>query len=61
MTTKLQKKSKLRFLKSFFKVFIRIDRIPFDENGHSLEYYTIYIFGLAVFSSINHKNSKKCL
>lgn len=54
MNTKVQKKSNgvKKVLKSILKSFIRIDKIPFTENGRSAEYCTMYVFGLAVCSNI---------
>jgi len=45
-----------KIFRSFLKLFIRIDRIPFTENGRDSEYCTMYVFGLAICSNIYPKN-----
>jgi hypothetical protein len=58
MTTKLQNQKEKttvkvkKVLKSFLQLFIRIDRIPFTENGKNAEYCTMYVFGLAISSNV---------
>ena len=53
-----------KILKRFLKTFIRIDRIPFTDNGKSAEYCTLFILGLAVASNVypraNNQNSDPC-
>lgn len=46
------KKSIKKLLRNFLKLFIRIDRIPFNDNGVNCEYCTMYVFGLAFTSHI---------
>lgn len=46
------KKAIKNSFRSFLKTFIRIDRIPFNDNGVNCEYCTMYVFGLAFTSRI---------
>lgn len=39
-------------IKKLLKIFIRIDKIPFTDNGKSVEYCTMYICGLAIASNV---------
>jgi|GEM_PF-3547601 len=41
-----------KLLKSVLKSFVRIDKIPFTDNGRQAEYCTTYVFGLAITSNI---------
>lgn len=50
------KKTLKNLLRSFLKTFIRIDRIPFNNNGVNCEYCTMYVFGLAITSRIYKLN-----
>lgn len=49
---KLFKKVFKKLLKAVLKTFVRIDKIPFTDNGRSAEYCTMYVFGLAITSNI---------
>jgi len=46
------KKQSKKIIKRFLKFFIRIDKIPFTDNGRPAEYCTMYIFGLPLVSNI---------
>lgn len=54
---KTSQKLKKNF-RSFLKLFIRIDKIPFTDNGKNVEYCTMYIFGLAICSNIYPSNTE---
>lgn len=60
MTTNVQNKSNglKKMLKKFLQLFIRLEMIPFSYDGKIRKYYTLYIFGIEIFSD-NYITSKK--
>ncbi|CAA7196847.1 hypothetical protein [Chryseobacterium potabilaquae] len=47
------KKQSKKLLKRGLKLFIRIEIIPFNDNGKTVEYCTMYVFGLPLISNIS--------
>ena len=46
-------------LKKFLKLFIKIDTIPFTDNGKAVEYCTMHIFGLFIASQVYPAKNKQ--
>lgn len=46
------RKSIKKSFKKFLQLFIRIESIPFTNNGRPAEHCTLYIFGFSIASNV---------
>lgn len=48
-----------KLLRIFLKTFIKIEKIPFTDNGESKEFCSMYIFGIHVASNVYKAKEEK--